>query len=212
MNRRRRRLRRAPVALRTNYIANPRFILDSNSDGLADGVSYAAVTNCTTADDLIDSGNGYYIQKITITGGVSASANPTIVLASSASGTFTTADSATSSVWAKLVSATGCTVSLYVGSRTAADAAIGGSNAAIEVSTGYVRYTVSRSFASDTNTDRARLYIQAGSFSQGDSFEIWFYRPMLHKGGAPAEYGDGSLSGWQWNGTANNSTSSLMYQ
>ena len=192
----------------TNYQTNPR-LKDSNGDGFPD-VSSTAFANATLSGSVVPLGDGSYIHRVTLTGlaGVASVLSFLLGGASSSAGTFTTADSIAAQVVARVESASGCGLRLYITSRDSGDYAINGTQ---QIVTGgaFQRWSAVHNCSADAGTSRACIYLQVYDFHEGDSITFEFYHPMMAKSSVVGPYFDGSTPGCSWAGTVDASISAL---
>lgn len=175
----------SPVLLATNLIPNPSF--ESNTTSWVTSGTFSRVTtesyvgSASASSIFTASGQSTSIRNLSI--------NPST--------------SYTASAWVK--GAAGGIVSLRLNERTAADASVGVTSSGNVTLTGsWQRLTVTRAMGATAGL--AWVYIQSGS---AGTITVYLDAVMLEQAATAGSYFDGnSGTGYSWNGTVNNSTSS----
>ena len=175
----------SPVLLGTNLIPNPSF--ESNTTSWVTSGTFSRVTTES------------YVGSASASSIFTASGQSTSIRNLSIS----PSTSYTASAWVK--GAAGNIVSLRINERTAADASVGVTSSGNVTLTGsWQRLTVTRAMGATAGL--AWVYIQSGS---AGTITVYLDAVMLEQAATAGSYFDGnSGTGYSWNGTVNNSTSS----
>lgn len=186
-----------------NYIANPSFELDTDDDGLADGVRVFG--NSPRVPTLVAGRTGGLAQRIVVTPG-STNQNFFFDIPLTAVGAFVPGDPVTASFYYKL-SHTGCTITPYVASKNAAGGGVADDlGSALDNHADWTRATVSVASLPAT-TSRVCLAMSSTDLDTGDTLDITVDDMQIETGAAATDYFDGDTPGSGWEAAANASLS-----
>lgn len=191
-----------------NHITHPSLEIDTNSDGLSDGLTAQDTCDGTPTFTRVAGRLDTYAQKFvyTATAGDDAGHYAQLRFADSDVGSFINTDKATFSVYAK-GTCTGCQAQLIVGFDDAGGSFVEQEVKDITLTTSWARYEVTDT-ASNATVSRAYGIIRVSAIEDGDAFDVTFDNAMLEKDDAATDYFDGDYGDdYFWDGTADASSS-----
>lgn len=202
------------VAL-TNYLLDPSFELDSNSDGLADNWTFEHTgINGTVTPSIVTGRTKGNAQRIQYTGHASDSGATLRIRSQTATDSFAATYPAAAAIYIK-GSVSGCTVSAQINAYKSDGTYLQQPVAVNITPTGAFVFTPINPTLTDSMpalTSYVRLYIAVSGIDPGDTVDITLDDAILVKNTICPAYGDGSWTDWSWSGAANASSSTHTFK
>jgi hypothetical protein len=188
----------------TNYCTNPSFEVDSNADGLADGLAVYGTLGGAKTYSLV---NGE--QRLKAVGAAGDGTGDGWFMSYGAGHAFDgdTGDPCTLQIEAKVNALTGCTARLGLRFFTAGWGIVHAEYVDITSSDWTTYATSIPVLGADIDPGKTQIYVVAAAFSENDVIDISVRKPMISKSSILTPYFDGDTPGCSWSGTANASAS-----